>query len=283
MIEFWQTLVNYLPTPADLVSAIPVIVSLVVIEGLLSVDNAMAIAAMPSGLPKYQQTKALRLGIVGAYLMRGLCLGFAAWIAGSLWIKAIGAMYLIYLMVTHIAGEEEEEIHGTPVIKLRKSLVGTVIAIEIMDLSLSLDNVVAAVAMDKRLWVVCLGVFIGILALRFLAGYCIRLIEKFPVLKTTAFLLVGFVGVILLTELACEEFGVPIEIGALPKFIGIMTITASSLLSSETKHGRRILRPVVLTGSGAIHVLDKIFGLGTLPLTFAWRNGKRLVTKKGGV
>jgi predicted tellurium resistance membrane protein TerC len=60
-----------------------------------------------------------------------------------------------------------------------------------MDLSLSVDNVVVAVAMSPKLWVVCTGVFIGILALRLVAGYCIQLIERYPILEHTAFVLIG--------------------------------------------------------------------------------------------
>jgi hypothetical protein len=105
----------------------------------------------------------------------------------------------------------------------------TVAMIELMDLSLSLDNVVAAVALDRRLWVVCLGVFIGIVCLRFVAGFCIRLIEKHPVLKSTAFLLVGFVGALLLVELALAGYGIHhIPFGI--KFGGIAGIVAGSLI-----------------------------------------------------
>jgi predicted tellurium resistance membrane protein TerC len=89
----------------EVLSAVPVIISLVIIEGLLSVDNALAIAALASGLPENQRIKALRYGIVGAYVMRGLCLAFAAWIAGNTWVKALGAAYLIYLMVSQLWGK----------------------------------------------------------------------------------------------------------------------------------------------------------------------------------
>jgi tellurite resistance protein TerC len=215
----------------ELPSAVPVILSLVIIEGLLSVDNALAIAAMASGLPEKQKVKALRYGIVGAYAMRGACLLFAAWIAGNTWIKAIGAAYLIYLMISQLRGSGEESAGGT--LKARGFWM-TVAQIEVLDLSLSLDNVVAAVALDRRLWVVCAGVFIGIACLRFVAGFCIRIVETHPVLKTTAFLLVGFVGALMLAELALS-----LQIPSAVKFIGIFAITAASLiyenLSSQAK------------------------------------------------
>lgn len=211
----------------EIASAIPTLLSLIVIEGLLSIDNALAIAAMASGLPPHQQKKALRLGIVGAYAMRGLCLALAAWIAGNTWIKAVGAAYLVYLMISHLCGKHDESSGIQPV--STRNFWGTIAAIELMDLSLSLDNVVAAVALDTRLWVVCAGVFIGILALRFVAGYCVVLIERFPVLKKTAFVLVGFVGALLLLELWLGDGAIPSH----SKFVGIFAICAISLLISK--------------------------------------------------
>lgn len=277
VIEIVNSILSHLPSWAELMSAIPVIVSLILIEGLLSVDNAMAIAAMASALPKEQQKKALRYGIIGAYAFRGICLVLVAFIASNPWLKVFGALYLIYLMCEHLSGKSEEEIHGSSSMKVRKSLLATIIQIEIMDLSLSLDNVVAAVALDKRLWVVCLGVFIGILALRFVAGHCIKLIERFPVLKQTAFLLVGFVGVILITELSLEYFNVHFHINSLQKFVGIVIITVGSLLYSESASVERVLKPVVVIGSKVIKVLDLILGYVMWPITWSLR-----LTMNGG-
>lgn len=249
------------------------------IEGLLSVDNAMAIGAMASELPKDQQKKALRWGIVGAYAFRGLSLALIAWIAGNHWLKAFGALYLIYLMTEHLSGKSEEEIHGGNPAKLAaRGLFLTIVQIEIMDLSLSLDNVVAAVALDKRLWVVCLGVFIGILALRFIAGYCITLIDRFPILKSTAFLLVGFVGVILSVELTLELTGIHFHINSLQKFVGIIAITGTSLLYAETRIGKKIFGPVVSFGQPVMRWLDLALGWIMWPIKWSL-NGSWTVAK----
>ena len=79
------------PTSPELVEAIPVILALIVIEGLLSVDNALAIAAMANHLPGKHKYLALKYGIIGAYFFRGLCLAFAAWIIESPWLKICGS------------------------------------------------------------------------------------------------------------------------------------------------------------------------------------------------
>lgn len=270
MTEILHNIANHLPSLQELATAVPVIVSLILIEGLLSVDNAMAIAAMASHLPKHQQKKALRWGIVGAYAFRGLCLFFVAWIAANMWIKALGALYLIWLMCKHIGRDEDVEDVNRDHIPdaMQRSLFATIVSIEIMDLSLSLDNVVAAVALDKRLWVVCLGVFIGILALRFVAGYCIKLIERFPVLQHTAFMLVGFVGVILCVELALEHYGIHVHIDSVQKFIGIVIITAGSLWYGESQMLQSRFGGVVRAGKKAMWLADRGLYYGTYPLHF---------------
>jgi len=269
-----------LPSGAEWISAIPVILSLIMIEGLLSVDNAMAIAAMASTLPKDKQKVALRYGIIGAYGFRGLCLFFVAWISTNPWLKGFGAVYLIYLMCRHLVnGEDEGGDSGTKK-AVNRSLVATIVSIEVMDLSLSLDNVVAAVALDKRLWVICTGVFIGILALRFVAGHCIRLIEKFPILKKTAFLLVGFVGVILLVELCFEHYSVHWKISSLEKFVGIVVITTTTLLYGHTEKGRKFLHPVVRGGMPIIKGVNAVLSMLIFPAVAVVQGVKWLFSTK---
>lgn len=240
-----------LPTDAQIFEAIPVIISLVIIEGLLSVDNALAIAAMASHLPGKQKYLALKLGIIGAYLFRGLCLAFAAWIIENPWLKICGAAYLIYLMCEHFTGAGDEDNDGKPDTRNQRGFLETIVAIEIMDLSLSVDNVVAAVAMSPKLWVVCTGVFIGILALRFVAGACIKLIEKFPILAETAFLLIGYVGFILVYELISDPLSGlqilpgPVHVSALNKFFGVMMIVILSIVYAQSKPIQNALNPLL--------------------------------------
>jgi YkoY family integral membrane protein len=247
-MSFLSTLV--MPTVAELSEAFPVIISLIIIEGLLSVDNALAIAAMARHLPEHQQKLALRWGIIGAYGFRGLCMAFAAWIIENPWLKIGGAAYLVYLMCQHFVDAQEEDEEGGGDELAGKGLIATIISIEIMDLSLSVDNVVAAVAMSPKLWVVCAGVFIGILALRFVAGACIKLIEKFPILEETAFLLIGYVGFILVYELLSDPASGlqvlpgPVHVTALQKFVGIVVIVGLSILYSRLGILQKVAGPL---------------------------------------
>ena len=241
--------------PAFLNASGKVILGLILIEGLLSVDNALGIAAMASHLPKHQQKAALRWGLIGAYLFRGIALALVAWLMHNAWVKWSGAIYLIYLAAAHLrlhpdTGKKVNLASRTT----GKGLFATICSIEIMDLSLSLDNVVAAVGMVNgvreipehlHIWVVCIGVFIGIAALRIVAGWCIGLIERHPVLKYTAFLLVGFVGAALCVEMGLAQAGIHWHMGIDVKFYSIAAIVTLSLLYERYAVLRRILHPVV--------------------------------------
>jgi YkoY family integral membrane protein len=243
IIAFWDTPIP----PGFFYESLMIILELILIEGLLSVDNALGIAAMASNLPKHQQKPALRWGLLGAYLFRGIALATVAWLMHNPWLKWFGAIYLVYLATNHLgqplaksgASEEHHEEHK----KLAAhGFLRTIIAIELMDLSLSLDNVVAAVGLidgakhipeEYHIYVVCTGVFIGIFALRILAGWCISILEKFPVLSDTAFVLIGFVGVQLLVSMAQDSLNypdlIPNGLHVAFKFVVIASIVALSI------------------------------------------------------
>lgn len=242
------------------VEAMPIILALIIIEGLLSVDNALAIAALAAHLPEKQRNLAMRLGIAGAYPFRILALYFANIIIQNAWLKIAGAAYLIHLLLAHFAGKISEEDRDPSVAadgsdlpggghaahahqhhcgEAKRSFWSTVFAIQFLNLSLSVDNVVAAVAMSPLFWVVCTGVVIGILALMFLASLCVRLIEKYPVLEDAAFLLIGYVGALLLFEM-----GTHYDLGTLGKFIGILLILGASLYYERSAGFQRALAPI---------------------------------------
>ncbi len=243
--------------PGFLMACASVIMSLVLIEGLLSVDNALGIAAMAAHLPKHQQKPALRWGLIGAYTFRGLALVLVAWLMHNPWVKWFGAVYLVYLACEHLQLHPRAEggDEGAKAAKAAgKSFIATIASIELMDLSLSLDNVVAAVSMvnneqripeELHIWVVCLGVFIGIAALRFVAGWCINVIEKHPILSYTAFLLVGFVGFAFCMEMGLALVDIEWHMGVILKFCCIMGILTLSLLYEHFAGLKRVLHPAV--------------------------------------
>lgn len=199
----------------DLKAAGLVILNLIIIEGLLSVDNAAVLATMVMDLPENQRSKALKYGIVGAYVFRGLCLIFAAYIIQFSWLKALGGLYLLWLCLSYFLKKEksvnEEDVldkKQTGLYVKLKTAIGqfwsTVIIVELVDLAFSIDNVFAAVALSKNIVIVMTGVFIGILAMRFVAQWFIILMKKFPFLSTSAFSVIGILGFKLVLSYACH-------------------------------------------------------------------------------
>jgi YkoY family integral membrane protein len=246
--------------------ALPVIVSLIVIEGLLSVDNALAIAAMASHLDEKRRKVAMNIGYLGAYGFRVVALLVAAWIIHNEWIKLAGALYLVWLMCAHFVSlrKEAEEEEGDAVNVHHRTFAGTITMIALMDLSLSVDNVVAAIALSPdRLWPVYVGVTIGIISLRLVAGYAVKMIEKYPVLEHTAFLLIGYVGLMLMAEL-----GLHVHFDKLAKFVGIVLITAISIVYSKKPALQGALMPLLRLAMIPMELFAAI--AGSLVVLIAW-------------
>ena len=182
-----------------------VIFSLIILESLLSVDNAAVLATMVMDLPKEQRGKALKYGIIGAYVFRGLALIFATILIQFWQLKIIGGLYLLYLAFDYFMSkrtktEEDDTINKSEkwYYKITVGFLGqfwaTVAAIEVMDLAFSIDNVFAAAALSKNIILIWIGVFIGILAMRLVAQAFVRLMEKFPFLEKIAFYVIALLG-----------------------------------------------------------------------------------------
>lgn len=187
-------------------SSMLVIFNLIVIEGLLSVDNAAVLATMVLDLPRKERPAALKYGILGAYLFRGLFLVFAASLVSIWWLKPFGGLYLFYLVWNwwnsrgaKNAGEMNTEKRNNRLYRFVARRLGpfwaTVVFVEMMDIAFSIDNVFAAVAFTDNLILVCTGVFIGILAMRFVAYGFIRLMEEYAFLESCAYIVLAVLGV----------------------------------------------------------------------------------------
>src|SRR4029078_2275418 len=83
---------------------------LVVLEGLLSADNALVLALMILGLPRRDQKKALRYGLVGALSFLSAATLLATYLIRIEWVKVLGGLYLLYLSYEHFfRGAHAEE------------------------------------------------------------------------------------------------------------------------------------------------------------------------------
>src|ERR1700730_15273200 len=88
---------------------------LVLLEGLLSADNALVIAVMVLGLPKRQHKKALHYGLVGAFAFRIVATLLAVYLIRLGWVKLRRCLCLLYLSFSHFwSGKTEEERRAAP-------------------------------------------------------------------------------------------------------------------------------------------------------------------------
>jgi YkoY family integral membrane protein len=175
-----------------LLHAITIILTLIVLEGLLSADNALVLAIMVKHLPKGRQKKALLYGIVGAFIFRFLMLAAAQWIIRLWYLCAAGALYLAFIALRHFLFEAKTEAHEP---KRKRGFWGTVVIVEFTDVVFAVDSVLAAVALSNRLWLVYTGCVLGIIAMRFAAGGFLALLEKWPGLEHMAYGLIGWIAI----------------------------------------------------------------------------------------
>ena len=179
-----------------------IFLNIMILEIVLSIDNAAVLAAMVKELPKEQQKKALTYGIAGAYLFRGLALLFASVLIKLVWLKVGGGLYLMYLAYNALSTNVEQGGESKMTIKIPflSALWSTIVAIEMMDLVFSIDNVFAAVAFTPNLLLICGGVFIGILAMRFATTKFVKVLEKNPILERVAYWVIGALGLKLVSS-----------------------------------------------------------------------------------
>lgn len=175
---FWgQTYSNH-----DLI----VILLLVLLEGLLSIDNALVLGLLAKRVPKHLQGRALTYGLVGAFVFRFVAVATASYLLKWHVVKLIGGGYLIYIAVKHLFFESQEESQETlstdkeghlelrdaatgspltaeqemleikervpvpvPEEKLRagRSFWMTVAVIELTDIAFAVDSILAAIAL----------------------------------------------------------------------------------------------------------------------------------------
>ena len=182
----WDARVSVVTDPVSLGN----VGTLVVLEGLLSADNALVLAIVVKNLPEHERKRALFFGIWGAYLFRFLAIGFGVYLVQIRWVKILGALYLLWMVVKHFFFNQDDDDQ----VKSPKSFWGTVLQVELMDIAFSIDSVLAAFGVSDKIWVLFLGAIFGILMMRGVAQIFLKLIEKYPELESTAYFLIGLIG-----------------------------------------------------------------------------------------
>jgi YkoY family integral membrane protein len=227
------------------------IVLLVLLEGVLSADNAMVLAVLVLGLPKEEQKKALRYGILGAFFFRAVATFGAVYVIQFAAVKVIGAAYLLYLPYHHFFGRPAEHDRRTP--PAARPWLGltafwaTVVKVELTDIVFAIDSILVAVAMSSKTWVILTGGILGIVAMRIVIGKLLAMVQRYPALVDGAFIIITWVGIKLLMEFLHSAGYVHI---AIPKWLslGVIVIIFASSLWYARREERRHLNGAGSTG-----------------------------------
>lgn len=186
-----------------------ILLVLVVLEAVLSADNAIALAAIAKSVENPQsQRQALNIGLVGAYILRIALIFAATWVIKYWQFELLGAIYLLWLVFNYFYASEEEGEAEAKSLGF-KSVWQVIPTIAITDLAFSLDSVTSAIAITEDTWLIVAGGTIGIVILRFLAGLFIRWLQEYTYLEDAGFITVGFVGLRLLLKVWLPDYLIP--------------------------------------------------------------------------
>ena len=236
-----------------------IILTLIIMECLLSVDNAVVLAAQTQVLPtKSEKEKSLIYGLWGAYLFRFIVIGIGTYLINFWEIKLAGSIYLFYLSFKFFYDqrhpkqaaehekekEEREEARHKGKKKKKKHVLSlfwrTVISIESMDIVFSIDSVLAALAISDNPVVVLIGGMIGIFCMRGVAEIIIKLMDIIPELQPMAYVLIAIIALKLLLALPPLRWEMPNTAFAILVFV-ILSVTIIFHLWRIKKHGHKHL------------------------------------------
>ncbi|PEZ24875.1 hypothetical protein CN345_28090 [Bacillus thuringiensis] len=194
-----------------LVEYVWVLLSIVLLEGILTVDNSVVLAVLMKNLPENQRKKELFYGLTGALLFRCIALFMISCIIDLWQIQAIGAMYLLYISGRNVYKRTvQKEIRGAHIQKQR-DFWWTLLKIEIIDLAFAMDSIFVAVTLTMNLpktnlasigeldvgqfALILVGSMMGIIMMRFTTFTVEKIIKSRPKLEISLFLVVGWVGI----------------------------------------------------------------------------------------
>jgi YjbE family integral membrane protein len=163
---------------------------IILINIVLSGDNAVVIALACRSLPPAQQKKAILFGSVGAIVLRIVLTFFAVFLLQQPYLKLVGAALLLWIGVGLLKGDDgDEELEG------HANLAAAIKTIIIADLVMSLDNVIGVAAAAKgNIVLLVVGLVISIPLIIYGSTMLLKLMQRFPVIITIGAGLLGWVA-----------------------------------------------------------------------------------------
>jgi len=163
---------------------------IIMINIVLSGDNAVVIALASRSLPPQQQKKAIIFGSVGAIVLRIVLTFFAIYLLSLPYLKLIGAALLLWIGVGLLTGDDEEaNLEG------HSNLIAAIKTIIVADLVMSLDNVIGVAAAAKgNIVLLVIGLVISIPLIIYGSTLILKLMTRFPSIITIGAGLLGWVA-----------------------------------------------------------------------------------------
>ena len=163
---------------------------IILINIVLSGDNAVVIALACRSLPPQQQKKAIIFGSVGAIVLRVVLTFFAVYLLSLPYLKLVGAALLLWIGVGLLKGDGDgDEMEG------HTGLAAAIKTIIIADLVMSLDNVIGVAAAAKgNVPLLVFGLVISIPLIIFGSQIILKLMDRFPIIITGGAALLGWVA-----------------------------------------------------------------------------------------
>jgi YjbE family integral membrane protein len=163
---------------------------IMMINIVLSGDNAVVIAMASRALPERQQKQAIIFGSFGAIFLRVILTFFAVMLLDLPFLKLVGAVLLVWIGVKMLAPEgEENELDG------HSNLWAAIKTIIIADFVMSLDNVLGVAAAAKgSVLLLVLGLAISIPLIIYGSTLILKLMNRFPIIVTAGGAILGWVG-----------------------------------------------------------------------------------------
>ena len=227
------------------------LLTLTVLEVVLSIDNLVVIAVLVGKLPKARQAQARYIGMTLALIPRLVLLFFIGWIiglteplfelfghgvSGKDLILAAGGLFLIYKATQEIHGALEGD-EGEASARVLANFAAVVTQIAIINLVFSIDSIVTAVGMANEIWVMAVAVVASMVVLIAAAGPVGKFVDRHPTVKMLA---LGFLIMIGMT-LVADAFGAHI-----PKGYVYSAMIFSVAVEGVNMLHRRKARPVHL-------------------------------------
>ena len=194
---------------SEILTLLPI---LIILELLLSADNAIALASLTKSLDSpLLRSKALNIGITISLLFRIFLILLSNILLKFIFIRIFAGLYLIYLFISNVFYSSESDTQDSDNDKSNNNFkfLKIVALLSLTDFAFSIDSITTAVAISDQYILIIFGAIIGVLALRFTSGIFLSLLEKFLRLETAGYIAILIVGIKLLLNTLFTETTLP--------------------------------------------------------------------------